>query len=235
MPITPDTKNWTWVLERPCAECGFDSSAVAFADVPDLVRSNAVSWAEVLERENVTERPDSETWSALEYSAHVRDVFRIFKVRLEQMLEFDDPRFENWDQDATAEAERYNDQVRQRWHRNCPTPPRRSRMPSKPCQRVAANDGVSAVTDRRSPSNRWRPTSFTIRSITCTTSRRSQSPRTSSRVLLAPTECNESRVFRKLATNRRSSTRSPNTCRYPMKANGSLDCFWASGTRVSDS
>lgn len=110
MPITPDTKNWTWVLERPCAECGFDSSAVAFADVPDLVRSNAVSWAEVLERENVTERPDSETWSALEYSAHVRDVFRIFKVRLEQMLEFDDPRFENWDQDATAEAERYNDQ-----------------------------------------------------------------------------------------------------------------------------
>jgi hypothetical protein len=109
-PITPDTKNWTWVLERPCGECGFDSSAVAFADVPDLVRSNAISWAEVLERENVTERPDSETWSALEYSAHVRDVFRIFKVRLEQMLEFDDPQFENWDQDATAEAERYNDQ-----------------------------------------------------------------------------------------------------------------------------
>ncbi|MFD6516611.1 DinB family protein [Rhodococcus sp. NPDC060176] len=110
MPITPDTKNWTWVLERPCTECGFDSSSVAFTDVPDLVRANAASWAEVLERENVTVRPDSETWSALEYSAHVRDVFRIFKVRLEQMLEFDDPRFENWDQDATAEAERYNDQ-----------------------------------------------------------------------------------------------------------------------------
>jgi hypothetical protein len=110
MPITPDTKNWTWVLERPCAECGFDSSTVAFTDVPDLVRGNATSWVEVLERENVTERPDNETWSALEYSAHVRDVFRIFKVRLEQMLQFDDPTFENWDQDATAESERYNDQ-----------------------------------------------------------------------------------------------------------------------------
>ena len=24
MPITPDTKNWTWVLERPCPDCGFD-------------------------------------------------------------------------------------------------------------------------------------------------------------------------------------------------------------------
>lgn len=74
------------------------------------MRGNATSWVEVLERENVTERPDSETWSALEYSAHVRDVFRIFKVRLEQMLQFDDPTFENWDQDATAESERYNDQ-----------------------------------------------------------------------------------------------------------------------------
>ena len=191
--------------------------------------------AEVLERENVTVRPDSETWSALEYSAHVRDVFRIFKVRLEQMLEFDDPRFENWDQDATAEAEGYNDQDPATVASELADAAAAVANAFETVQRAAANDGVSAVTDRRSPSNRWRPTSFTIRSITCTTSRRSQSPRTSSRVLLAPTECNESRVFRKLATNRRSSTRSPNTCRYPMKANGSLDCFWASGTRVSDS
>ncbi|HEY5013683.1 MAG TPA: DinB family protein, partial [Acidimicrobiia bacterium] len=27
--ITPDTKDWTWVLERPCPECGFDASAFA--------------------------------------------------------------------------------------------------------------------------------------------------------------------------------------------------------------
>ena len=85
-------------MNAHAASAGLIRPAVAFADVPDLVRSNAISWAEVLERENVTVRPDSETWSALEYSAHVRDVFRIFKVRLEQMLEFDDPRFENWDQ-----------------------------------------------------------------------------------------------------------------------------------------
>lgn len=110
MPITPDTKNWTWVLERPCMECGFDSTTITFTDVPGLVRRNAAAWGEVLHREDVTVRPNSETWSALEYSAHVRDVFRIFKVRLEQMLEFDDPHFENWDQDATAIADRYNEQ-----------------------------------------------------------------------------------------------------------------------------
>ena len=25
--ITPDTKDWTWVLERTCPECGFDPAA----------------------------------------------------------------------------------------------------------------------------------------------------------------------------------------------------------------
>ena len=25
--IVPDTKNWTWVLERPCLDCGYDGPA----------------------------------------------------------------------------------------------------------------------------------------------------------------------------------------------------------------
>jgi hypothetical protein len=25
MTIVPDTKDWTWVLRRPCPECGFDT------------------------------------------------------------------------------------------------------------------------------------------------------------------------------------------------------------------
>ena len=29
MAIIPDTKNWTWVLERPCPECGFDLEPAA--------------------------------------------------------------------------------------------------------------------------------------------------------------------------------------------------------------
>jgi hypothetical protein len=36
--ITPDDKDWTSVLERPCPECGFDAGAVAPADVPALLR-----------------------------------------------------------------------------------------------------------------------------------------------------------------------------------------------------
>ncbi|RFA23403.1 DinB family protein [Subtercola boreus] len=110
MAIVPDTKNWTWVLERECPECGFDSSATAATDVPSLIRQNVVAWPAVLERSTVTERPDETTWSDLEYAAHVRDVFRIFRTRLGLMLEKDDPAFPDWDQDVTAIEDRYNEQ-----------------------------------------------------------------------------------------------------------------------------
>ena len=33
VPITPDDKDWTWVLERTCPECGFTASAVDATDV----------------------------------------------------------------------------------------------------------------------------------------------------------------------------------------------------------
>jgi hypothetical protein len=110
MNIPADTKDWTWVLERPCPECGFAAADVDFADIPRLLRENAARWAPVLQRTDVRTRPSEETWSALEYAAHVRDVFRIFTVRLALMRAEDDPQFPNWDQNATAIAERYSDQ-----------------------------------------------------------------------------------------------------------------------------
>lgn len=110
MPITPDTKNWTWVIEKTCPECGYDGASIVAKDVPTLVRRNAAAWPAVLERADVRVRPDDSTWSPLEYAAHVRDVHRLYDYRLALMLEQDAPSYPNWDQDATAEAERYNDQ-----------------------------------------------------------------------------------------------------------------------------
>ena len=110
MPITPDTKDWTWVLERPCDECGFDASTVAVADVAGLVRRNAVAWRDVLAGDDVAVRPSDDRWSALEYACHVRDVFRLYDERLKLMLANDDPTFTNWDQDVTAVDDRYNEQ-----------------------------------------------------------------------------------------------------------------------------
>lgn len=110
MPITPDTKNWTWVLERACPECGFDASRLDGDEVARLMRENAAAWPAVLGRGDVRERPDDSTWSPLEYGAHVRDVFRVMTSRVQLMLDADDPEFENWDQDATALEERYAEQ-----------------------------------------------------------------------------------------------------------------------------
>jgi hypothetical protein len=108
MAIVRDDKNWTWVLERPCPECGFDAGTVDVSRLGDLVRDNAAAWPELLTAPDVTRRPSESRWSALEYACHVRDVFRIFDERLRSMLETDDPEFDNWDQDAAAVERRYD-------------------------------------------------------------------------------------------------------------------------------
>ena len=108
--VPPDNKDWTWVLQRECPECGFDAPSMDVHDIPELVRENAASWQEVLARPDVRRRPRPGVWSPLEYGCHVRDVFRLYERRLQLMLAEDDPLFANWDQDATAVAERYDEQ-----------------------------------------------------------------------------------------------------------------------------
>ena len=110
MPITPDTKDWTFVLDTTCDECGFDTRSLDVADIPRLVRENAAAWPPLLARPDAGSRPDDATWSTLEYACHVRDVFRLFRTRLELVLAEDDPLFANWDQDATAVEDDYGSQ-----------------------------------------------------------------------------------------------------------------------------
>ena len=109
-PITPDTKDWTWVLERVCDECGFDVSSFPREQTGALIRSNAAEWQEVLQHPDVTQRPSDDRWSALEYACHVRDVCKLYDYRLGLMLESDDPLYPNWDQDHTAIEQRYGEQ-----------------------------------------------------------------------------------------------------------------------------
>jgi hypothetical protein len=108
MPITPDTKDWTWVLERPCEQCGFDATQFARETISDATREDSKAWIPILEREDVKVRPRDDRWSPLEYACHVRDVYRTFDKRLALMLSEDNPTFPDWDQDATAVAERYD-------------------------------------------------------------------------------------------------------------------------------
>jgi DinB superfamily len=114
MPITPDTKDWTWVLRELCPECGFDVRNFPREEVGDLIRKNARSWEPVLHHPRVRERPFDDRWSAIEYACHVRDVFRLYDERLELMLTDDDAHFENWDQDEAAVADDYASQEPER-------------------------------------------------------------------------------------------------------------------------
>jgi SAM-dependent methyltransferase len=102
MSIDPDLKDWTWVLTRPCGECGFDAPGLSLDRVPDAIRDNATLWEVVLGTDDAAVRPSPNVWSPLEYACHVRDVNRLFRDRLRQMLDEDDPTFANWDQDAAA-------------------------------------------------------------------------------------------------------------------------------------
>ncbi|ALE91875.1 methyltransferase type 12 [Arthrobacter alpinus] len=102
MPIIPDEKDWTWVLSRPCPDCGVTAASATPATVATTIPALLPRWQSALKRANVDQRPNESTWSVLEYGAHVRDVFEVFEGRLALMLEQENPHFANWGQDQAA-------------------------------------------------------------------------------------------------------------------------------------
>jgi hypothetical protein len=108
--IEPDTKDWTWVLQRPCPDCGYDAASVAGEDLAGLLHQNTRGWYDVLDDPACAVRPAAHVWSRLEYACHVRDVHEVLAGRVRLMLEEDDPEFTSWDQDATAVEQRYAEQ-----------------------------------------------------------------------------------------------------------------------------
>ena len=110
--IEPDTKDWTWVLDETCPECGFSARTFPVEQVAETIRETAAAWVEILSglEAEVRRRPSPVVWSALEYGCHVRDVLRLYDQRLQLMLAEDDPLYANWDQDETAVSGRYGEQ-----------------------------------------------------------------------------------------------------------------------------
>jgi rubredoxin len=107
--IPPDSKDWTWVLDRICPECGFDASSFDRTEVGAMLRANGREWQLLLTHDpEAARRRRPDRWSTLEYGCHVRDVCVLYLRRLGLMLDQDGPSYPNWDQDATALAERYD-------------------------------------------------------------------------------------------------------------------------------
>ncbi len=101
----------------PCEECGFDYEALDPAEAPATVRSFAKRYRAPLTRflkgedgdALVRERPAPEVWSALEYAAHVRDVFDNYDRWIGQCLAEDMPVMEGPPPDELATERRYNE------------------------------------------------------------------------------------------------------------------------------
>ena len=99
----PDTKDWTWVLDEQCPECGFDTSAPQRSSLASLTDVIGQRWAEAMAMAPApSQRPAPAVWSPLEYACHVRDVFDLASYRVGLMRDEEAPSFANWDQDATA-------------------------------------------------------------------------------------------------------------------------------------
>jgi hypothetical protein len=105
--IEPDTKDWTWAIDRACEACGWDPTEVTPDQLADRLHENTRGWYGVLADADFAVRPAPHVWSRLEYACHVRDVHRLFAERVRLTLEEDVPTFAPWDQDVAADEEEY--------------------------------------------------------------------------------------------------------------------------------
>ena len=78
-----------------CAACGFDGSKYEPEQLLDAIRGLGQQWIRLLLEagDELRLRPAPETWSALEYAAHSRDVTALHVFGVEQALTVDEPSF----------------------------------------------------------------------------------------------------------------------------------------------
>jgi uncharacterized glyoxalase superfamily protein PhnB len=96
----------------PCEGCGFvyDLDAAADAGATILVTAAQLSAIIGAGDASVRRRPDSDTWSILEYGCHVRDVLLVQRERVLLALRVEEPNVETMGRDERVEADDYIDQ-----------------------------------------------------------------------------------------------------------------------------
>jgi hypothetical protein len=97
-----------------CGSCQYVYAEVALDDAVAAIRSLPGDYGPLLrgaEADGLARtRPEPTTWSALEYTCHVRDVLRIQRERLLLALQEERPVFAPMRRDERAVEERYNEQ-----------------------------------------------------------------------------------------------------------------------------
>jgi DinB superfamily len=99
-------------VER-CDECGFVYDKVARDTISGALRAIGPRYGAVLgalDDAVVRAHPFRDTWSALEYACHVRDVLRVQRERVMLALAEDRPSFASMRREERVIEERYNEQ-----------------------------------------------------------------------------------------------------------------------------
>jgi hypothetical protein len=100
-----------------CEECGFEYESVGPADIPGAIRSFVKRYRAPLTRflpgedgdAILRRRPEPDTWSPLEYAAHMRDVFARYDGWIQRCLEEERPVLLGASPHELAAAGRYNE------------------------------------------------------------------------------------------------------------------------------
>jgi hypothetical protein len=89
-----------------CEACKFDGSDYDPGQLVDAIRDLGPQWAWLLfdAGDKVRQRPAPQTWSALEYAAHSRDVTALHVFGVEQALTIDEPKFPEIDGDDLVQS-----------------------------------------------------------------------------------------------------------------------------------
>ena len=96
----------TEVEHEACAACGFDGTTYNDSSLLVAIGELGPRWRVLLTEagDELRVRPSPETWSALEYAAHSRDITAIHVFGVEQALTQDEPVYPAIDGDALIES-----------------------------------------------------------------------------------------------------------------------------------
>lgn len=89
-----------------CGDCGVDEESISVRDAISAIRTFPRRYREALAHippAALRLRPDPETWSALEYAVHAREVLELLALSLPIVLDQPGTRFPSFDVDEAAE------------------------------------------------------------------------------------------------------------------------------------
>jgi S-DNA-T family DNA segregation ATPase FtsK/SpoIIIE len=96
-----------------CAECGYCYGALGRPGIAPELRALARRYRDVLHGsggERLRAHPRADTWSALEYACHVRDVLAVQRQRVQLARTEEQPAFASMRREERVLEERYNAQ-----------------------------------------------------------------------------------------------------------------------------